>query len=90
MLVWGLGTWDAKRGTWGCIGCREVWARDVGLSNIGAAGGNARGRCNISFFVKMCYLFSMLDSIVQSHIGHLMLFTQDIYLYRSKCTDHLD
>ena len=96
MLVWGLG--DAKRGTRGRIGCREVWAGDVGLSNIGAAGisnightgGNTRGRCNISLFVKMCYLFSMLDSIVQGHIGHLMLFTQYIYLYRSKCTDYLD
>ena len=66
-----LGPVDARRGTWGRIGCREVWAGDIGLSNIGAAGisnighagGNARGRCNISFFVKMCYLFSTLDSI---------------------------
>jgi len=75
-----------------------VWAGDIGISNIGDAGisnrgdagGKARGKLNISFFVKMCYLCSTLDSIVQNHIGHLMLFTQDIYLCRSKCTDYLD
>ena len=45
------------------------------------------GKCDISFFVKMCYLWSTLDSIFQNHTGHLMMFTQDISLYnRSKRT----
>ena len=57
------------------------------------------GKCDISFFVKMCYLLSTLDSIVQNHNGHLMMhqvhrffmiFTQDISLYRGKrTTDHI-
>ena len=38
------------------------------------------GKCDISFFVKMCYLWSTLDSIFQNHFGHLMMFTQNISL----------
>ena len=34
------------------------------------------GKCDISFYVKMCYLWSTLDSIFQSHLGHLTMFTQ--------------
>ena len=49
-----------------------------------------RVKCDISFFVKMCYLLSTLDSIVQNHIGHYMIFTQNIFLYRSKGTDYRD
>ena len=30
------------------------------------------GKCDISFFVKMCYLWSTLDSIFQNHLGHLI------------------
>ena len=49
------------------------------------------GKCDISFFVKMCYLWSTLDSIFQNHIGHLMMFTQNTSLYnRSKSTDYHD
>ena len=35
------------------------------------------GKCDISFFVKICYLWSTLDSIFQNHMGHLMMFTQN-------------
>ena len=48
------------------------------------------GKCDISFFVKMCYLWSTLDSIFQNHLGHLMML-QKIFLYnRSKRTDYRD
>ena len=47
-------------------------------------------KCDISFFVKMCYSLSTLDSIVQNQTGHLMMmFTQDISSYRGKCTDYI-
>ena len=39
---------------------------------------NVGGKCDISFFVKVCYLWSKLDSIFQNHIGHLMMITQNI------------
>ena len=52
--------------------------------------GKVRVKCNISFFVKMCQLLSTSDSIVQNHIRHLMMFTQNISLYRSKRTDYRD
>ena len=35
-------------------------------------------KCDIAFLVKMGYLWSTLDSIVQNHIGHLTIFTQNI------------
>ena len=79
-----LGLWDARGGKWGCIGCREVG--DVGISNIGDPRGKARRKFNISFFVKMCYLCSTLDSILQNHIEHLMMFTKDIYIGVSALT----
>ena len=49
-------------------------------------------KCDISFFVKMCYSLSTLDSIVQNQTGHLMvlmMFTQDISSYRGKRTDYI-
>ena len=91
----GLG--DIKYGTRGrCgTGTQDVKYRDAGMSNTGTQGtlmiiAKVRVKCDISFFVKMCYLLSTLDSIVQNHIGHLMMFTQNISLYRSKCTDYRD
>ena len=60
------------------MGGRDVW--DAGTSNIGDVGGKVGGKCDMSFFVKMFYLWSTLDSIVQNHIGDLMMFTQ-IFLY---------
>ena len=63
--VWGLGTW----------GCGDVWDRDAGMWMMIA---KVAGECDISFFVKMCYLRSTLDSIFQNHTGHLMMFTQNI------------
>ena len=67
--VWGLGTWR-----------HQVW--DVGTCGTGTRGtlmiiAKVGGKCDISVFVKMCYLWSTLDSIVQNHIGHLVL-TQNI------------
>ena len=38
------------------------------------------GKCDISFFLKMCYLWSTLDSIFRNPIGHLKMFTQNIFL----------
>ena len=69
-----LGLGDARGGTRGRI---DVGTRDAGTSNIGNVGGKVGGKCDITFFVKMCYLWSALDSIVQNHIGHLMMFTQN-------------
>ena len=72
--------WDA--GTCG-TGTRDVKYKDVGTSNTGTRGicmiiAKVRVKCDISFFVKMCYLLSTLDSIVQNHIRQLMMFTQNI------------
>ena len=65
----GLGdirVWDA--GTCG-TDTRDVKYRDAEtLMNIAKVGGI---KCDISFFVKMCYLLSTLDSIVH-HTGHLL------------------
>ena len=82
--------WDA--GTCG-TGTRDVKYRDAGTSNTGTRRmlmiiAKIRVKCDISFFVKMCYLLSTLDSIVQKHIGHLMMFTKNISFYRSKRTRH--
>ena len=62
----GLGHWDACVGTWD-VGTRgegrgDVWAGDAGTSNIGDAGSKVGGKCDISFFVKMCYLWSTLTA----------------------------
>ena len=48
-----LGLGDARGGT---RGCRDVWARDAGTSNIGDVGRKVGGKCDISFFMKMFYL----------------------------------
>ena len=66
----------------------DVW--DAGTSNIRYPRGKVGRKCDIASFVKMCYLWSPLDSIVQIHIGHVMMFTESISLYRSKCTAYLD
>ena len=63
--------------------------RDAGTSNIGDVG-EVGDKCDISSFVKMCYLWSTLDSIVENNIGHFMMFTHYISLYRSKRTDYFD
>ena len=97
--VWGLilgmrdeGLGNIKYGTRGCVGQGRVTLnayRDVGTSNMGRRGtlmiiAKVRVKCDISFFMKMCYLLSTLDSIVQNHFGHLMMLTQNISSYRSK------
>ena len=74
--------WDA--GTCG-TGTREVKYGDAETSNAGTRRmlmivAKIRVICDISFFVKMCYLLSTLDSIVQNHIGHLMMFTKKYFL----------
>ena len=44
--------------------------------NIGKVG----GKCDISFFLKMCYLWSTLDSIFQNHLGHLMMLQKYFFI----------
>ena len=88
--VWGLGTWGREgrdvgtsgmgRGTYGTRGRGDVWDGDAGTSNVGDAGGKVGGKRDISFFVKLLF----------NHIGHLMMFTQNISSYRSRRTDYLD
>ena len=73
-----------------CVGTWDLGTRDEGLEDIkyGTRGRQIQGiiiakvggKCDISFFVKMCYLWSTLDSICQNHIEHLMMFTQNISL----------
>ena len=41
----------------------------AGMSNIEDVGGKVRGKCDMSFFVKMCYLWSTLYSIIQNHLN---------------------
>ena len=85
-----VGTWnfgmrnegleDIKYGTRGRVGRgrQKQGRRGRGMSRIIA---KVRGKCDISFFVKMCYLWStLLDTIFQNHLGHLMMFTQNISL----------
>ena len=88
--VWGLG--DARRGTWG----HQVWdagtcgtgTGDRGRQKLGCRGrgmwmiiAKVGDKCDISFFAKMCYLCSTLDSIFQNHIKHLLMFTQNTSFY---------
>ena len=58
MRVWGLGMWGHQvwdAGTCGMQG-HVGWGRgDVKYRD---AGGKVRGKCDISFLVKMCYLWS--------------------------------
>ena len=77
----GIGTRDIKY----IQGCRDMGRR--GMLMISA---KVRVKCDISFFVKMCYLLSTLNSIIQNHTGHLMMFAQNISLYRRKRTDYRD
>ena len=87
----GRGHWDAYVGTWD-LGTRGEGRGDIKYGTRGRVGrgrgdvkyrdtgGKVWGKCNISFFVKMCYLWSTLDPIVQNHIRHLMMFAQNISL----------
>ena len=77
--TWDLGTRDEGLGDvkYGTQGRQKLGRREPGMLMIIAKVG---GKCDISFFVKMCYLWSTLDSIFQNHIGHLMMFTQNISL----------
>ena len=65
------GTWERET--------KDLWTSSMG--RVGRERGTLMitakvgGKCDISFFVKMCYLWSTLDSIVQNHIG-LLMFTQ--------------
>ena len=77
MRVWGLGTWGHQVWDAGTCGT-ETWDikyRDTGTLIIIA---KVEGKCNISFFVKMCDLWSTLDSIGLNHFGHLMMFSKNI------------
>ena len=99
-----MGTWDLGLGTWGrkmrnlgtsSMGHQDMWDGDMrrkyrDAGDMGTFIAKVGGKYDISFFVKMCYLSSTLTSIVQNHIGHLMIFTQNISLYRGKRTDYCD
>ena len=77
--TWDLGTRDEgledismERG--------DVWDGDAGNSNTGMQGmimiiSKVRGECDVSFFVKICYLVN-----IRYHLEHLMMFTQNISL----------
>ena len=54
--VLGTAVYKAWTGTLGRV------CGDAGTSNIGDAGGKVGGKCAISFFVKMCYLWSTLTA----------------------------
>ena len=69
-----FGLVEAREGTQGRMRCGNVW--DAGTSNIRDARGKVGGKCDISSFMKMCYLWSTLDSIVQNQIRHLTMFTK--------------
>ena len=57
--MWGHQVWDAGTcGMQGRVGCKDMWDGDAGMSNIGTRECKVRGKCDISFFVKMCYLWS--------------------------------
>ena len=70
----GRGHRDASVGTWD-VGTRDEGLEDIKYGTRGRvgrgrgdvkyrdAGGKVGGKCDISFFVKMCYLWSTLDSI---------------------------
>ena len=78
----GRGHRDACVGT-GDLGTRDEGLEDIkygtrGRQMQGRRGCGMRmiiakvgGKCDISFLVKMCYLWSTLGSIVENHIGHL-------------------
>ena len=77
----GTGTRGRGRGD-ACVGSWELGTRDEGLEDIKYGRGDVKTRDagDASFFVKMCYLWSTLDSIFQNQLGHLMMFTQNISL----------
>ena len=65
MRVWG--TWDFGTRGEGHGDVRRQgrvgWGRgEAGTPNIGDTGGKAGGKCDICFFVKMCYLWSTLTA----------------------------
>ena len=89
--TWGHQVWDA--GICG-TGTRDIkyiqGCGDMGRRGMLMISAKVRVKCDISFFVKMCYLLSTLNSIIQNHTGHLMMFAQNISLYRRKRTDYCD
>ena len=60
------------------MGRGDVKNRDAGDAGTTMIIEKVAGKCDISFFVKMCHLWSTLDSIFQNQLGHLMMFTQNI------------
>ena len=73
--VLGLGTWgsETKDLRTSSIERGDVWDGDAGTSNTETQGtrdvtnySKVGGKCDVSFFVKICYLWSTLDSIFQN------------------------
>ena len=88
--VWGLGTWgrETRDLRTSSMGRGGVWDGDRGRQKLGCRGrgmwmiiAKVGDKCDISFFAKMCYLCSTLDSIFQNHIKHLLMFTQNTSFY---------
>lgn len=74
MLVWGLGTWRREVGTYGA-GTRghEIILGDAGYNKV-------RGKFNISFFAKICCLWSTLDSIVHAEPHPYDVYTRYLFI----------
>ena len=98
--VWEFGTSGCESRDLGTsrMGRGDMWDGDVGRQKQGRRGcgmwmiiTKVRGKCDISFFVKMCYLWSTLHSIFQTTLDTLWsLHKTFIYNYRSKRTDFRD
>ena len=98
----GLGHWDACVGTCDLVTQDEVWdagtcgtgTQDVKYRDAGTSNTGTRGMFMIIakmryFFLGENVLFIVnVRSIVQNHIGHLVMFTKNISFYRSKRTDN--
>ena len=85
--VWGFGTSGCESRDLGTssMGRGDMWDGDVGTSKTGTQGmrmiiTKVRGKCDISFFVKMCYLWSTLNSIFQNHLGHLWCYRKYFFI----------
>ena len=75
--------WDMCVGTWdlgtSSIGGGDIKYRDAGTLMIN---GKVGGKCDILFFVEMCFLLSTLDFVVQkAHWTHYDVFTKCIPCY---------
>ena len=65
------------------MGYGDIKYRDAGTIMINAKVG---GKCDISFFVKMCFLMSTFNSIIQkAHWTHQDVFTKYFVIRAKHC-----